>query len=110
MASIHRQFISLKAVLLHNGNNYPSLPMAHSVHLKEDYTSVKMLLGALKYDDYGWEVISDFKIVLISFLMGLQGFTKFPLFPVSGTAVTLRRIIAQRTGHNGPSILLGRAM
>jgi len=59
---------SLKAVLLHNGNNYPCLPMAHSVHLKEDYTSVKMLLSALKYDDYGWEVIGDFKI--LSFLMG----------------------------------------
>ena len=44
---------SLKAVLLHNGNNYPSLPMAHSMHLKEGYTSVKMLLSALKYDDYG---------------------------------------------------------
>lgn len=70
---------SLKAVLLHNGNKYPSLPMAHSVHLKEDYASVKMLLSALKYDDYGWEVIGDFKMV--SFLMGLQGgFTKFPCF------------------------------
>ena len=44
---------SIKVVLLHNRNNYPSLPMAHSVHLKEDYTSVKMLLSALKYDDYG---------------------------------------------------------
>ena len=53
--------------------------MAHSVHLKEDYTSVKMLLSALKYDDYGWEVIGDFKTV--SFLMGLQGvFTNFPCF------------------------------
>lgn len=70
---------SLKAVLLHNGNNNPSIPMAHSVHLKEDYTSVKMLLSALKYDDYGWEVIGDFKMV--AFLMGLQGgFTKFPCF------------------------------
>ncbi|KAL7880613.1 hypothetical protein SRHO_G00028670 [Serrasalmus rhombeus] len=70
---------SLKAVLLHNGNKYPSLPVAHSVHLKEEYTSVKMLLGALKYDEYGWEVIGDFKMV--SFLMGLQGgFTKYPCF------------------------------
>ncbi|XP_073493971.1 uncharacterized protein [Phyllobates terribilis] len=43
---------SLKTVLLHNGNSYPSLPMAHSVYLNEDYTSVKMLLTALKYDDY----------------------------------------------------------
>ncbi|XP_073532727.1 uncharacterized protein [Phyllobates terribilis] len=68
---------SLKAMLLLNG--YPSLPMAHSVYLKEDYTSVMMLLSALKYDDYGWEVIGDFRMV--SFLMGLQGgFTKFPCF------------------------------
>src|SRR6218665_2673181 len=70
---------SLKAVLLHNGNNYPSLPLAHSVHLKEDYTSVKMLQIALKNVDYGWEVIGDLKMV--SFLVGLQGgFTKFPCF------------------------------
>ena len=70
---------SLKAVLLHNWNPYPSLLVAHSVHLKEDYTSVKMLLSALKYNDHGWEVIGNFKMV--SFLMDLQGgFTKFPCF------------------------------
>ncbi|XP_058879412.1 uncharacterized protein LOC131737009 [Acipenser ruthenus] len=70
---------SLKAVLLHNGNKYPSLPLAHSVHLKEDYNSIKTLLDALKYDEYGWEVIGDFKIV--AFLIGLQGgFTKFPCY------------------------------
>ena len=32
---------SLKAVLLHNGNKYPSLPLAHSVSFKEEYNSVK---------------------------------------------------------------------
>ena len=70
---------SLKAVLLHNGNHCLSLPMTHSVHLKEDYTSVKMLLNALMHDDYGWKIIEDFKMV--SFLMGLHsGFTKFPCF------------------------------
>ena len=70
---------SLKAVLLHNGNKYPSLPLAHSVHLKEDYNSIKTLLKALKYDEYGWEVIGDFKMV--AFLMGLQGgFTKYPCY------------------------------
>ena len=72
---------SLKAELLHNGNNYPSLPMPHSVHLKDDYTSVKMLLSALKYVDYGREVIGDFKKLMVSFLMGLQGgLAKFPCF------------------------------
>jgi hypothetical protein len=68
---------SLKAVLLHDGNKCPSLPLAHSVHLKEDYNSIKSLLDDLKYDQYGWEVIGDFKMV--AFLMGLQGgFTTFP--------------------------------
>ncbi|XP_061412718.1 uncharacterized protein LOC133345765 [Lethenteron reissneri] len=70
---------SLKAVLLHNGNKYPSLPLAHLVHLKEDYNIIKTLLDAFKYDEYGWEVIGDFKMV--AFLMGLQGgFTKFPCY------------------------------
>ena len=62
---------SLKAVLLHNGNQLPSLPVAHSAHLKEEYNSVKFLLQALKYEQYDWEVIGDFK--MIAFLMGLQG-------------------------------------
>ncbi len=58
----------LKAILLHNGNKYPSLPLAHSVHLMEDYISVKFLLETLncKYD---WEVTGDFKMV--AFLIGL---------------------------------------
>ena len=70
---------SLKAVLRHNRNrnSYLSLPVAHSVHLKEDYTSAKVLLNALKYDKYGWEVIGDLKMV--SFLVGIPDcVTKFP--------------------------------
>ena len=46
MAEEWRPFIdsssrSLKAVLLHKGNVYPSIPVAHSVHLKDDYGNVK---------------------------------------------------------------------
>ncbi len=70
---------SLKAVLLHNGNKFPSLPIAHSVHMKENYDSVKILLDAVKYDEYNWQLIGDFKMV--EFLMGLQsGYTKFPCY------------------------------
>ena len=70
---------SLKAVLLHNDNKYPSLPLAHSVHLKETYGNVKTVLNVLKYDQYNWEVIGDFK--MIAFLMGMQGgFTKYPCY------------------------------
>lgn len=32
---------SLKGVLLHNGNIFPSIPVAHSAHMKEDYENVK---------------------------------------------------------------------
>lgn len=68
---------SLKAVLLHNGNLLPSLPVAHSVLLKESYESVKMILEKLKYAEYHWPVIGDFKMV--GFLMGMQGgYTKYP--------------------------------
>ena len=35
---------SFKAVLLHNGNVYPSIPIAHFVRIKEDRESVKILL------------------------------------------------------------------
>ncbi len=68
---------SLKAVVLHSGTKYPSLPLAHSEHLKEIYSSVKLLLETLNYK-YGWKVIGDFKMV--AFLMGLQGFTKNSCF------------------------------
>ena len=94
-------------MLLHNGNSYPSFPMTHSVHLKEKYISVKMLLDALKYDEYGWEVIGDFKMV--SFLMSLQGSSqKFHVSFASGTAVIPWRTIIESTGKNGPSSLWGR--
>lgn len=70
---------SLKAVLLHNTNQWPSIPLAHSVHMKEEYQNVKILLSALKYEQFSWEVIGDFKMV--AFLIGLQGgFTKFPCY------------------------------
>jgi len=58
-------------VLLHNGNQHPSIPVGHSVHLKEDYENVKTLLQKIKYDDYKWDVCGDFK--MLGFLLGLQG-------------------------------------
>ena len=61
---------SLKAVL-HNGNVYPSIPIAHSVQMKEDRESVKILLELIQYNDHNWDVCGDFK--MIAFLLGLQG-------------------------------------
>ena len=65
--------------MLHTINQCPSIPLAHSVVMKENYQNVKALLDALNYAQYEWDVIGDFRIV--TFLMGLQGgFTKFPCF------------------------------
>jgi hypothetical protein len=36
--------VSLKAVLEHNRNKHPSIPLAHAVHMKESYTNIQGLL------------------------------------------------------------------
>jgi hypothetical protein len=36
--------VSLKAVLLHNGNMFPSFPLAHAIHVKEMYKNLQVLL------------------------------------------------------------------
>ena len=71
--------VSIKAVLLHNGNVLPSIPVAHAFGIKESYISMKQLLQYLKYDTYKWNICADLKV--IAPLLGLQlGYTKFPCF------------------------------
>jgi len=41
--------LSLKAVLLHNGNQHPSIPVGHAAHMKETYENIKQLLNKLEY-------------------------------------------------------------
>ena len=41
---IDSSHLSLKAVLLHNGNNLSSIPVGHSVHNKESYENMKILM------------------------------------------------------------------
>ena len=42
--------VSLKAVLLHNGNVLPSIPVARAFGIKESDDSMKQLLQNTKYD------------------------------------------------------------
>jgi hypothetical protein len=42
--------VSLKAVLLHNGNKYPSVPLAHAVNMKESHENMKLLLEKIHYE------------------------------------------------------------
>ena len=44
--------LSLKAVLLHNGNTLPSMPVDHSVHNKKSYENMKFLTEAINYDKF----------------------------------------------------------
>jgi len=70
---------SLKAVLLHNGNKLPSIPVAFTPSTKEMYTTMNNILVEVDYKKYQWEVCGDFKV--ITFLLGLQaGYTKYSCF------------------------------
>lgn len=62
---------SLKAVLLHNGNKFPSVPIAYATNFKETYENMKLLLSKIKYTQHKWQICADLKIVAI--LSGLKG-------------------------------------
>ncbi|QQP52342.1 Uncharacterized protein FKW44_004467 [Caligus rogercresseyi] len=70
---------SLKCVLLHNGNQFASIPLAHSTTLKEKYEAVKYVLDKIQYEEHKWIICVDLKMV--NFLLGQQsGFTEYPCF------------------------------
>jgi len=70
---------SLKAVLLHNGNVLPSIPIGYSRDKTESYQDLKDLLQHINYGKYCWKIVADFKVIGI--LLGLQpGNTKYPCF------------------------------
>jgi len=70
---------SLKAVLLHNGNKLPSIPVAYAPSTKETYTTMNNILVEVDYKKYQWEVCADFKVIAV--LLGLQaGYTKYCCF------------------------------
>ena len=71
---------SLKCVLLHNGNKYASIPIGHSISMREEYDSIKQILEKVAYVKHQWEICVDLKMV--NFLLGQQsGYTKYPCFP-----------------------------
>lgn len=70
---------SLKAVLLHNGNRFASIPIAHSTKLKETYENLEIVLEKIKYLEHQWKICGDLKIATM--ILGQQsGFTKNPCF------------------------------
>ena len=39
----------VKAVLLHKGNKFPLVPLAHAVNMKESYGNIKLLLEKIQH-------------------------------------------------------------
>ncbi|EFN77001.1 hypothetical protein EAI_07091, partial [Harpegnathos saltator] len=70
---------NLKVVFLHNGGIYASIPIGHSIHLKETYENLKTLLGYINYEQHNWLICGDLKI-LCMILGQQQGFTKLLCF------------------------------
>jgi len=67
-------------VLLQNGNINPSIPIAHSVNMKENYENMDMLLRDVRYLKYGWKICED--ITVIRLLPGMKsGHTTLWCFP-----------------------------
>ena len=71
--------VSLKLVLLHNGNRFPSVPLAHAANVKESYENMKLHLGKIKYDEFKWKLCGDLKVVTLLFRMQV-GYTKHCCF------------------------------
>ncbi|UYV60728.1 hypothetical protein LAZ67_1002045 [Cordylochernes scorpioides] len=55
--------ISMKAVLLHNGNKFPSVPIAHASNMKETYENMKLLLKKIEYERYGYKNIANLSLI-----------------------------------------------
>lgn len=55
--------LSFKAVLLDNGNIYPSIPVDHVVHMKETNEYIKELLESIKYTDLNGKFVLILKIL-----------------------------------------------
>lgn len=61
---------NLKAVFLNNGIKYAAVPVGHSVHLKECYENLELILNILCYSDHKLALCGDLKVV--SMLLGQQ--------------------------------------
>jgi len=54
---------SHRVILLHNANTFASIPIGHSVYLKENYNDLAMILEKVNYQEHQWMVSGYFKIL-----------------------------------------------
>jgi hypothetical protein len=49
--------LSLKAALLHNGNDLPAIPAGHDVHTEESHGDKENLLSCRQYSKHRWKSV-----------------------------------------------------
>jgi hypothetical protein len=54
--------VSWKAVLLHEGNKFPSVPLADAVHMQEMWENLQGLLQIIRYEYHRWNICADLKV------------------------------------------------
>ena len=60
---------------MHNGNKFPSVPVARSASMKETYENFKFILEKIQYAVYEWNICGDFKVIAL-----ILGYTKYCCF------------------------------
>lgn len=64
-------FIDLSnCVLSHTGNKFGSMPIAYSTKVKEEYSTISLVLDKVKYTEHNWLICVALKMV--NFLLGQQ--------------------------------------
>jgi hypothetical protein len=67
--------VSWKAVLLHNGNKFPSIPVGHAVHMEEAYENLHGLLKQIRHEQR-WNIRAGLKFIeTLTIMQG--GYNKF---------------------------------
>jgi hypothetical protein len=67
--------VSLKLVLLHNREKFPSVALALTANRKLFYENMKLLLEKIQHEKYNWNICGDLKINYL-----LLDYTKFCCF------------------------------
>ncbi|GBM27676.1 hypothetical protein AVEN_95340-1 [Araneus ventricosus] len=79
METVYSSKTRLKVVLLANGNDLPSVPVAYSMDMKETHENISRIFDKIYYHDYNWKLCTDVKVVAL--LTSLQtGYTKYCCF------------------------------
>jgi hypothetical protein len=61
--------LSPKAILLHNGNEKPSIPLVFAARMEESNDNMKFLLTMIQYEKHPWYVCGDLKVIAL--LLGI---------------------------------------